>query len=83
MNGLSNKQLKSMLLDRMSFKKFVGLETLDLVLDNKTLFKYRFMLKQSGHFDELVEAFKKQLLAKGYKIQKGNYVEPKLVPLPK
>lgn len=81
MNGLGNKQLQFMLLDSLSFKKFVGLETVDQVPDHKTLFKYRYMLKQSGRFDELVEAFKKQLLAKGYQIQKGKYVEPKLVPL--
>ncbi len=69
MNGLSNKHLEFMLLDSISFKKFVGLETLDQVPDHKTLFKYRFMLKQSDRLDELIEVFKKQLLTKGFEVQ--------------
>ena len=37
MNGLNDEQLQYMLLDRSSFKKFAGFETLDHIPDLKTL----------------------------------------------
>ncbi len=41
MNGLSDEQLQYMLLDRTSFKQFVGLRSKDQVPDQKALWKYR------------------------------------------
>ena len=66
MNGLSDEQRQFMLLDRKSFKKCAGLATLDHVLDQKTLWKYRTMLSESGRIDELVKVFREPLAAHGY-----------------
>ena len=64
-NGLSDEQLQCMLLDRASFKEFAGLETLDHVPGQKTLWMYRNMLSASGRIDELVAVFREQLAFHG------------------
>ena len=83
MNGLSDEQLQYMLLDRTSFKRFAGLETLDQVPDQKTLWKYRNMLSESGRIDELVGVFKEQLAAHGYRLQMGTIVDSSMVQVPR
>lgn len=83
MNGLSDEKLQYMLLDRTSFKRFAGLVTLDQVPDRKTLWKYRNMLSESGRIDELVDAFKDQLLAHGHYMQTGSLVDSSPVQVPR
>ena len=81
MNGLSDGHLQYMLLDRTSFKQFVGLQSTDQVPDQKTLWKYRNQLSQSGRFDELVAVFMEQLAAHGYGLQTGKQIEATIVPV--
>ncbi|MCY4446302.1 MAG: transposase [Rhodobacteraceae bacterium] len=81
MNGLSDGHLQYMLLDRTSFKQFVGLRSTDQVPDQKTLWKYRNQLSQSGRFDELVAVFMEQLAAHGYGLQTGKQIEATIVPV--
>jgi len=83
MNGLSDEQLQFMLLDRTSFKKFAGLDTLDHVPDQKTLWKYRNLLSESGRIEELVGVFREQLAAHGYRLQTGTLVDSTVVQVPR
>ncbi len=83
MNGLSDEQLNYMLLDRTSFKQFAGLHSKDQVPDQKTLWKYRNKLSQSGRIDELVALFKEQLAAHGYRLQTGTLVDSSVVQVPR
>ncbi len=83
MNGLSDEQLQYMLLDRTSFKEFAGLETLDHVPDQKTLWKYRNMLSESGRIDEPVVVFREQVLSHGYRLQTGSLVDSSVVQVPR
>ena len=83
MNGLSDEQLQYMLLDRTSFKQFVGLNSKDHVPDQKTLWKYRDKLSQSGRIDELVAVFKEQLASHGYSLQTGTLVDSSVVQVPR
>ncbi len=71
MNGLSDEQLQYMLLDRTSFKQFAGLRSKDQIPDQKTLWKYRKKLSQSGCIDELA--------AHGYRLQTGTLVDSSVV----
>jgi len=82
-NGLSDEKLQYMLLDRTSFKQCAGLATLDQVPDRKTLWKCRNMLGESGRIDELVGAFKDQLLAHGHHMQTGSLVGSSPVRVPR
>ncbi len=83
MNSLSDEQLQYMLLDRTSFKPFAGLHSKDQVPDQKTLWKYRNMLSQSGRLDELVALFKEQLAAHGDRLQTGTLVDSSVVQVPR
>ena len=64
MNGLSDRNLQFMLLDRRTFKQFAGLHSDDQVPDQKTLWKYRNLLSRSGRIHALFEQFKDQLQAR-------------------
>ena len=82
MHGLSDHQLQFMLLDRTSFKEFVGLKSIDQVPDQKTLWKYRDQLSKSGCMDELFGMFKDQLWARGYELTSGQIVDSSIVSVP-
>ena len=83
MYSLSDRQLQYMLLDRTSFKQFVGLQSKDQVPDQKTLWKYRDQLAQAGAIDALFEVFKEQLREHGYQCQTGTVVDATMVPVPR
>ena len=71
--------LHFLLLDRTTFKPFVGLRNVDQAPDQKTLWKYRDMLAKAGCIEELVAVFKEQLEVHGYELQTGTIVDSSLV----
>ena len=83
MYSLSDRQLQYMLLDRTSFKKFVGLKSKDQVPDEKTLWKYRDKLARAGASEALFDVFKAQLHERGYQLQSGTLVDSTMVPVPR
>ena len=79
MHGLSDARLQFLLLDRTTFKPFVGLRSLDQVPDQKTLWKYRDLLEKAGCIEEVVAVFNEQLEDHGYELQTGTLVDSSLV----
>ena len=83
MYSLSDAKLQFMLLDRRTFKRFAGLQSDDQVPDQKTLWKYRNLLSESGRMDELFEGFKDQLRMRGYELNSGQIVDSSIVEVPR
>ncbi len=80
---LSDRQLQFQLLDRRSFKRFVGLRNESTVPDQKTIWKYRHRLAASGRTKELFEAFEAQLREAGYALTGGQIVDSTMVEIPR
>lgn len=55
--GLGDSQVEYQILDRMSFKIFLGLETGDKVPDEKTVWSFRERVTRTGLVEELFEQF--------------------------
>jgi len=55
--NLGDKQVEYQIVDRMSFKKFLGLETGDKVPDEKTIWAFRERLTQTASIEELFKLF--------------------------
>lgn len=55
--GLGDKQVEYQIIDRTSFKRFLGLETGDKVPDEKTVWAFREQLTKTGLVDELFGQF--------------------------
>jgi IS5 family transposase len=55
--GLGDSQVEYQILDRTSFKTFLGLETGDKVPDEKTIWSFRERLTKTGLVEELFEQF--------------------------
>ena len=53
--GLGDSQVEYQILDRTSFKVFLGLETGDKVPDEKTVWSFRERLTRTGLVEELFE----------------------------
>ena len=51
--GLSDHQIEYQIVDRTSFRKFLGIECVDDVPDEKTVWKYRELLTNTGVYDKL------------------------------
>jgi len=55
--GLGDSQVEYQILDRTSFKAFLGLETGDKVPDEKTIWSFRERVTKTGLVEELFEQF--------------------------
>jgi len=55
--GLGDSQVEYQILDRSSFKTFLGLETGDKIPDEKTVWSFRERLTEAGLVEELFEQF--------------------------
>ena len=79
MYSLSDRNLQFLLLDRLTFKRFVGLQSEDQVPYQKTLWKYRNRLSESGEMEQLFEEFKRQIRTRGYELKSGQIVDSTIV----
>lgn len=81
--GLSDGQMQFQLLDRYSFKRFVGLNPEDTIPDEKTIWLFRENLGQRGLFEKLFKKFNSFLGNSGFKAEKGMIVDANIVEVPK
>ena len=81
--GLADGQMQFHLLDRYSFKRFIGLNPEDTIPDEKTIWLFRENLGQKGIFEKLFKKFNKFLDDSGFKAQKGMIVDANIVEVPK
>ena len=81
--GLGDSQVEYQILDRTSFKKFLGLETGDKVPDEKTVWAFRENLTRTGLVEVLFEQFIGFLESKGMIFNEGQLVDASFVTAPR
>jgi len=81
--NLSDSQMQFQLLDRYSFKRFIGLNKEDTIPDEKTIWLFREHLTQRNVIEKLFKKFNTFLDMSGFKAQKGMIVDAGIVEVPK
>jgi IS5 family transposase len=81
--GLSDKQVEYQVVDRLSFKKFLGLESGDKVPDEKTIWLFREKLTKTGLIEQIFKQFVEQLTIQGMILNEGQIVDASFVPAPR
>jgi len=81
--GLGDHQIEYQITDRVSFRKFLGIRTLDDIPDEKTVWHYRNLLSQKGTFDKLFDEFRSFLDAMGLRFDEGKIIDATFVEAPK
>lgn len=77
--NLSDEQTQFQILDRHSFRRFLGLGDEDRVPDQKTIWVFREVLTEKGAVRRLFELFDRHLNQVGYRAQKGQIVDATFV----
>ena len=81
--GLGDTQLEYQIYDRLSFKKFLGLESGDKVPDEKTIWAFRENLTTKGLVEEMFAEFTKFLDEKGLIVNEGKMVDASFTIAPR
>jgi IS5 family transposase len=81
--NLSDEQLEYQILDRSSFKQFLGLKKSDRVPDSRTFWHFREQLIGFGAIESLFQSFNSQLDKSGVFANEGKMVDASFVEVPK
>ena len=81
--GLGDTQIEYQILDRLSFKKFLGLESGDKVPDEKTVWAFREKLTNNGLVEDIFSQFTKHLESKGFIMNEGKMVDASFTVAPR
>jgi len=77
--GLSERELEEALLDRLSFRRFVGLSLEEAVPDHSSLNRFRTMLVSHGLFDTLFGELDRQLEGAGVVLKAGTMLDATVI----
>lgn len=77
--GLSDPQAESQINDRLSFQKFLQLDTHEAVPDETTICRFRQRLIECGLHEQLLALLNTQLEARGFIIKRTTLVDATLV----
>jgi IS5 family transposase len=77
--GLSDPQAEEQLRDRLSFQKFVQLDTHEAVPDETTICRFRQRLIECGLHTQLLGLLNAQLEARGYIVKRTTLIDATLV----
>lgn len=77
--GLSDPQVEEQIKDRLSFQKFVQLDTHEDVPDETTICRFRQRLIECGLHEQLLDLLNAQLEARGYIVKRVTLVDATLV----
>lgn len=81
--GLGDTQLEYQIIDRTSFKKFLGLESGDKVPDEKTVWAFRDSLTNKGLVEKIFTLFRDYLESKGMIMNEGKMVDASFTVAPR
>ncbi len=81
--GLGDTQIEYQILDRLSFKKFLGLESGDKVPDEKTVWAFRERLTNEGLVEDIFLQFTKYLASKELIMNEGKMVDASFTVAPR
>ena len=77
--NLSDPGLEEALLDRISFRKFVGLSFTDATPDETTFVKFRKRLREAGLDGYLFQSVVKHLDSQGFLVRQGTMVDATII----
>ena len=80
---MSDEQAEYQIKDRTSFRKFIGICTVDGVPDARTIWKYREELTRCGAYDELFKQFYAHLQSLGLIVNEGKIIDASFVVSPR
>jgi transposase, IS5 family len=81
--GLGDKQIEYQIIDRTSFKQFLGLESGDKVPDEKTVWSFRERLTKIGLVEVLYEQFRDFLESRGLIFNEGQLIDASFTIAPR
>jgi IS5 family transposase len=81
--GLGDKQVEYQIIDRISFKRFLCLETGDMVPDEKTVWAFREQLTKTGLVDELFGQFVEYLESNDLIFNEGQIIDASFTIAPR
>jgi IS5 family transposase len=80
--GLSDPMAEQMLLDRISFRRFVGLSFDDQTPDHSTISLFRKRLRDKGHGSTLFDKTLEILRERGLVVQEGTLIDATIIQAP-
>ncbi len=83
MYNLSDAQVQFQIIDRHTFKRFLGICNENQIPDEKTVWAFREALTQAGAAKKLFEMFDRYLNEAGYKAQQGQIIDASFVEVPR
>jgi len=81
--NLGDEQVEYQIIDRTSFKVFLGLETGDKVPDQKTIWAFRERLTEMGIVEDLFDKFSLYLKDKGLVFNEGKIIDASFTEVPR
>lgn len=81
--GLGDTQIEYQIIDRLSFKRFLGLESGDKVPDEKTVWLFREKMATSGLVEEIFARFNRYLEEKGLIMNQGKMIDASFTVAPR
>ncbi|KAA6319464.1 hypothetical protein EZS27_030646 [termite gut metagenome] len=81
--GLGDSQIEYQILDRISFKFFLGLSSGDKVPDEKTVWAFRESLTNKGVIEKLFSEFTDFLASKGFIMNEGKMIDASFTVAPR
>ena len=81
--GLGDHQIEYQIIDRTSFRQFLGIHTVREVPDEKTVWACKNRLSSAGVFETLFDDFRKVLDAKGLSFNEGKIIDATFVEAPR
>lgn len=81
--NLSDAQTQFQLIDRFSFRRFIGVGAEDTIPDEKTIWLFRETLIRRGAIKKLFVLFGRYLDEAGYQANKGMVVDASIVEVPR
>ena len=77
--NISDNQVEYQIKDRMSFREFLDIQSVDDVPDEKTVWKYKNIMANAGIGIKLFEKFNEQLASMGLIVNEGKIVDASFV----
>lgn len=81
--GLGDHQIQYQIVDRTSFRRFLDIESVDDVPDEKTVWKYREALTACGVYDRLFAMFREYMESRGLVFNGGKIIDASFVVAPR
>lgn len=81
--GLGDHQIQYQIIDRTSFRQFLGIRTVAEIPDEKTIWLCKDRLSKAGAFDLLFDKFRAELNDKGLSFNEGKIIDATFVEAPR